>query len=183
MRTPSSRTEAVLLAMLLLAAIAAGCGDLSSERRGGRALPDLTAGAGGGEALPDAGTSAGSNEGGAAGAVDVPPVAFCEAYAIINCVCQQCHQSPPLNGAPIPLMTYEDTQAPFPLATSSRRVWQTMQSVVASDFMPYTGNAKVMPPVQPLTPEQKSTLLTWLMEGAHDEGGTDCPMNCDWSKP
>ena len=177
---PRSFAKTASVAWLLMAAIGLGCGDQSSERRGGQAVPDLTAGSG--ELPPDAG-SAGASEGGAAGSDGAPPVAFCDAYAIINCVCQQCHQNPPRNGAPIPLLTYEDTQAPFPLETSSRRVWQTMQTVIGNDFMPYRGNAKVMPPVQPLSAEQKRTLLTWLTEGARDEGGRDCSMKCDWSKP
>ncbi|MEO8902798.1 MAG: hypothetical protein ABI627_14840 [Polyangiaceae bacterium] len=107
---------------------------------------------------------------------------WCEAYKIINCSCQQCHQNPPLNGAPIPLMTYADTQAPFPAPTSEEKVWQNMQSVVRLRFMPYTADATVMPPVKPLTEAQYDTLLAWLAQGAHAEGGRDCPQTCDWAK-
>jgi hypothetical protein len=68
------------------------------------------------------------------------------------------------------------------MPTSEKRVWQEMQIVIADRSMPYTGDMTIMPPVQPLTDEQQNTLLTWLAEGAHDEGGQACPMTCDWSK-
>jgi hypothetical protein len=109
-------------------------------------------------------------------------VQWCEAYKIINCTCQQCHQNPPLHGAPIPLMTYADTQAPFPKATSPGTVWQEMQGVIGNRFMPFTGDATVMPPVQPLTDAQQATILAWLSQGATDLGGQKCTMTCDWSK-
>jgi len=150
-----------------------GCGDQSSERRGGAGMPNLTAGAGG--MLSEAGASGG---GGAAADGLVP---WCAAYKVINRVCQQCHQNPPVNGAPIPLMTYADTQAHLP-ASSANAVWMTALGYVSSGFMPFTGDPSVVPPVKPLTAEQKDTLLTWLNQGALDVGGTDCPMGWDWSK-
>jgi hypothetical protein len=110
------------------------------------------------------------------------PVTWCAAYKVINCSCQQCHQNPPLHGAPIPLMIYADTQAPFPTPMSSGTVWQEMQTVVGNRFMPFTGDPTVMPPVQPLSDDQRNTLLTWLSEGATDAGGQNCVNSCDWSK-
>jgi hypothetical protein len=174
-------------------ALHTGCSDQGTERKGGGDVPDLTAGnaptAGSGQTAgnaPMAGASAesgagGAAEGGSAGVVGSGLVPWCDTYKIINCVCQQCHQNPPLNGAPIPLMTYEDTQAPFPLPSSKNQVWQTMQTVIANRFMPYTGDPSVKPPVQPLTDEQQNLMLTWLKEGAHAEGGTKCSATCDWS--
>ncbi len=177
----------ILVGLLLAVAslsLYAGCGDQSSERHGGGGIPDLTAGgapiSGGGQTSESG--AAGASEGGAAGEPPMSgPVPWCDAYKVINCVCQQCHQNPPVNGAPIPLMTYEDTQAPYPFATSTKKVWQEMQLVVGTGFMPYTADPMVMPPVKPLADEPKHTLLTWLMEGGRDEGGTDCPQTCDWS--
>jgi len=128
------------------------------------------------------GCSASKSDGMSAGDGGPEPVTWCEAYKIINCVCQQCHQNPPLHGAPIPLMTYADTQAPFPNATSSGTVWQEMQGVVGNRFMPFTGDKTVMPPVQRLTDEQQATIMTWLSQGATDLGGQSCPMTCDWSQ-
>jgi hypothetical protein len=108
------------------------------------------------------------------------PVKWCDAYKIINCSCQQCHQNPPLHGAPIPLVTYADTQAPFGKPPGT--VWQEMQGVIGNHFMPFTGDPTVMPPVQPLTDEQQATMLTWLSQGATDSDEQNCAMICDWSK-
>jgi hypothetical protein len=33
----------------------------------------------------------------------------------------------------------------------------------------------LMPPVEPLTADEKTTLLGWLEQGAKPVGGTDCP--------
>ncbi len=177
-----------MLAVAPVAVIAlySGCSDQASERRGGGEIPDLTAGSGM-IVSAEAGAGGALGEAGAAGAAAVPPpVPWCAAYKVINCVCQQCHQNPTINGAPVdvPLVTYDDTQAPYGVASLNRKVWQEMQTVIKSGFMPFTGleDPPVSPPVQPLDAERKATLLTWLAEGAHDEGGQDCPMACDWTK-
>jgi hypothetical protein len=152
-------------------ALYTGCGDQSTDRKGGGEIPDLVAG----------GAGARGAEGGAAGSLGVGLVPWCDAYKVVNCVCQQCHQDPTVNGAVMPLMTYEDTQAPFPLATSATLVWQRMQAAVKSGSMPETSNPSVVPPVEPLTEAERQTLLDWFAQGAHDEGGRDCPMTCDWT--
>lgn len=173
MLTAFARPTRVLIGTAFAAALLAlhtGCGEQSSERKGGGDIPDLSAGSGSGD------------DGGAPGGATGELVPWCDAYKIVNCVCQQCHQNPTLNGAAMPLMTYEDTQAPFPTATSSTLVWQKMQTAVASGLMPETGNPSVVPAVKPLSSAQRSTLLNWLAQGAHDEGGRDCPMTCDWGK-
>ena len=161
MLTALARSTRGLIGATLSAAVIVlytGCGDQSSERKGGGDIPDLSA----------------------AGAQSAELVPWCDAYKVINCVCQQCHQNPTLNGAAMPLMTYEDTQAPFPLATSSTLVWQRMQVAIRSGSMPETSNPSVEPPVKPLSDAQRSTLLDWLAQGAHDEGGSDCPKSCAW---
>ena len=160
-----SRVLLGIASVAALVALYAGCAssDVNTNRQGGPLPP-----------IPEAGLHEASLS-------DVP-VPWCAAYQIINCVCQQCHQNPPLNGAPIPLMTYADTQAPFPLATSKNHVWQTMQNVVSTRFMPYMGDKTVMPVVLPLDDDDYDTLLSWLAQGAVDLGGQDCPMTCDWSK-
>jgi hypothetical protein len=129
------------------------------------------------------GVAAGAaGDGGTSGTAGSGAVSWCQAYKLINCVCQQCHQNPTLHGAAMPLMTFEDTQVPFPYPTSTATVWQTMQGVIANRFMPYTGDSSVMPLVKPLTDEQRGTLLAWLAQGATAAGGAVCPMTCDWSK-
>jgi hypothetical protein len=147
-----------------LMALYAGCAsnDVSTNRQGGGPLPPIP-------------------EGGAEAMISDVPVPWCSAYRIINCVCQQCHQNPPIHGAPVPLMTYDDTQAPVS-ATSTKKVWQTAQDYVLSRFMPYRGDSTVMPPVLPLSDADYDTLLSWFAQGATDLGGQDCPMECDWSK-
>lgn len=54
-----------------------------------------------------------------------------------------------------------------------------MLDAVAKDFMPFVAlnepPTNLMPPVEPLTVDEKATLLGWLEQGALPEGGTDCP--------
>jgi hypothetical protein len=73
-------------------------------------------------------------------------------------------------------LTYEDTQAGW---TLEKDVHDVMLDAVGRDFMPYVAlndpPTSLMPPVEPLTEEEKATLLGWLMQGALPEGGTDCP--------
>jgi hypothetical protein len=107
--------------------------------------------------------------GGQSGAPSVP-VRFCQAEKVLHEVCQRCHQDPPLNGAPFPLVTYADTQV-VPMDGIPR--WQRMERAVESGFMPLRG-LDLDPPVEELTCEQRSTLLGWLRQCAPPEGGTDC---------
>ncbi len=146
------------------AAIVGACGshDPQITRRGG-SLPD-------GDPMPVFVSS------------DVP-VPWCAAYQVLNTVCQQCHQNPPINGAPIPLLTYADTQAQF--FSTEFTVHEVMYQVVLDDEMPYRGTAAdggaILPKVRPLTPQEKYTLLSWLNQGATNLGGEDCPMVYDWA--
>ncbi|MEI9950076.1 MAG: hypothetical protein WDO74_14170 [Pseudomonadota bacterium] len=170
MLTALARSTRALIGTTFTAAALAlytGCGDQSTERKGGDDIPDLNAGSG-------------ASDAGAGGAGVGGLVPWCEAYKIVNCVCQQCHQNPTRYGAAMPLMTYEDTQLPFPSATSSTFVWQKMRTAVGSGFMPETSNPSVVPAVQPLTDAQRDTLLDWLDQGAHDLGGRTCPTGCNW---
>jgi hypothetical protein len=83
--------------------------------------------------------------------------------------CQRCHGDPRANGAPFPLLTYEDTQV-----IDGRGVprFQRMREAVESGYMPATF-LDLEPPVAPLEPDEKTLLLAWL---AHGEavGGTRC---------
>lgn len=147
----------VLLPALLCASLlglSCSSGDTSLQRRGGP-LPDTDGGAGNaGELIP-----------------------FCDALKVIQAKCQRCHQDPPRNGAPVPFLTYDDTQARY--GTSEFKYSDVMLSAVQDDLMPYVvlneGATPIMPPVEPLTASEKATLLGWLKQGALPEGGTDCP--------
>lgn len=70
--------------------------------------------------------------------------------------CEPCHQSPTLNHAPFPLMSYEDTQHSFGINGQLR--WQRMAQVVEPAFLPH------MPPSnQPqLTVDELNTLRSWF---------------------
>lgn len=99
-------------------------------------------------------------------------VQFCEAFKVMK-VCRRCHEAVPNPvGAPFPLQTWEDTQQLY----FDQPIWQHMISAVEIDFMPLRTKPieLVDPPIQPLDPGCKNTLLTWLRQGAQPIGGTDC---------
>jgi hypothetical protein len=81
------------------------------------------------------------------------------------------------NGAPVAFLDVEDFQAPYYETEFSWR--EVAIDRVERDVMPYValngGPMPVMPPVEPLTVDEKATLLGWLQQGALPEGGTDCP--------
>jgi hypothetical protein len=136
-----------------------GCSsDAKLERRGGP-LPD-----------PEGNDAAGGADSG-------PPIPFCAALTVIRAKCQRCHQDPPQNGAPAPFLTYADTQAQY--FNTEFKYSDLMLDDVAKDFMPLVAlndpPTNLMPPVEPLTADEKATLLGWLKQGAKPEGGTDCP--------
>jgi len=110
------------------------------------------------------------------GSANGDAVKWCDALAVIKAKCQRCHQDPLQNGAPMPLLTYDDTQATW---SSTQAVHDVMLDVVDRGIMPYvTLNDppnSLMPPVEPLTSTEKATLLGWLKQGALPAGGTACP--------
>jgi hypothetical protein len=150
------------LAVLCLALVGCSSEDPVVERRGGP-LPEPA------EPAP----------GGSSGAAGSPPgegeaIAFCDALVVVRAKCQRCHTEPPKNGAPIPFLTYEDFQAPYGNGTYA----QVARRKVEEGTMPYVylnDPPRITPPVQPLTAQEKETLLGWLQQGATPEGGTDCP--------
>ena len=114
---------------------------------------------------------------GAAGKPSVDAdIRFCDALAVIRAKCQRCHTDPPQQGAPVPFLTYEDTQAPY---GASETYADRMLIAVEGDIMPPVGfndpPVSIKPPVEPLTINEKATLLGWLKQGAKPVGGTDCP--------
>lgn len=103
---------------------------------------------------------------------------FCDAEAVLVAKCQRCHGETQQNGAPFPLVTYEDTQVDAPTFTDAeRKRYDQMQYVIEIDFMPYMA-LTLDPPVQPLTCEEKTTLLEWLETGSPPppEDDPDCSM-------
>lgn len=145
------------------------------ERRGGP-IPEPTqevpgaAGAPGGVAGAPMGDAGAAGEGGGG-------ITFCAALEVARAKCQRCHSNPLQNGAPVPFVTYEDFQAPY--GSSGITYGEAAIRLVKEDIMPYVflndPPTSLMPPVEPLTAEEKATLLGWLEQGAKPEGGTACP--------
>ncbi len=73
-------------------------------------------------------------------------------------ICQNCHQMPPVRGAPFPFLTYEDTQQTY---FGDIKRWQRMSQVIEPD------DAVHMPPrtatdIPQPTDQQLDTLRTWF---------------------
>ncbi len=123
--------------------------------------------------LPDASNDASTDS--EAGAL----VPFCEAFKVMK-VCRRCHEPVPNRvGTPFALLSWEDTQQDY----VGEPVWHHMINVLEIDFMPLrTLPIEIInPPIQPLDPTCKNTLLTWLRQGAQPVGGTDCDrdLSCE----
>jgi hypothetical protein len=126
--------------------------------------------------LPDAADGAVSDGADGEASILIP---FCEAFRVMK-VCRRCHEAVPNPvGAPFPLQTWEDTQQLY----VGEPIWRHMISAVEIDFMPLRTKPieLVNPPIQPLDPTCKNTLLTWLRQGAQPVGGTDCnpDLSCE----
>ncbi|HEX6274157.1 MAG TPA: hypothetical protein VFZ53_14010 [Polyangiaceae bacterium] len=161
---PAPRTLAGLVWLVVLGACSVHEPEL--ERRGGP--------------VPDSGTtpkppSCASDGAGGEGGVPATPIRFCQAERVLRESCQRCHQDPPVHGAPFALVTYADTQQPF---FGEQLRWERMREVVEADIMPPL-RTRLDPPVEPLSCEQKATLLGWLRQCATAEGGMDCEGRSD----
>lgn len=149
-----------MLLGVMLMGLGVACAEDPEVEREGRPLP------------PD------PSKGGSDGDGDGPKVTFCAAFEVVTAKCQRCHTDPPKFGAPVPFLSIDDFHRPYGGA-DSKEYFQAAIEQVEGDFMPYTAlndpPTSLMPPVEPLTGDEKATLLSWLKQGAKDEGGTDCP--------
>jgi uncharacterized membrane protein len=95
---------------------------------------------------------------------------WCQVQTVLEQKCQRCHTDPPDNGAPFPLVTYEDTQV-----VDRREIsrLQRMHDAVESEYMPATW-MKLDPPVQGLTANERAVILDWASAGGEPTGGTSC---------
>lgn len=159
--------------LLLLASLA-----ISSSLAGCEASDDENCVAGPcGQPPPseDGGGGAGAGTGGAGGAGggevcaptpetgDLP----CAVYEALKAKCYTCHTDPTANGAPFPLLTYEDTRGVY----GSKQRWERMGPAIKSGFMPLGA-------APDLTEEEKQVLLDWLDACALPEAeGAGC--GCD----
>lgn len=96
---------------------------------------------------------------------------------VIEDKCQRCHGDPLQHGAPVAFLTVDDFQARY--FDSDSKWWQVAAQQVESDAMPFvvlnTLPDPIMPPVEPLTPDEKATLLGWLKAGAMGNDDASCP--------
>jgi hypothetical protein len=81
----------------------------------------------------------------------------CDADRVVANRCRGCHSSPPVYGAPMPLVAYEDFHAPAK-SDPTKKVWELMKLRINDVRKP-------MPPGG-MTREQKSPLEAWLDGGA-----------------
>lgn len=106
------------------------------------------------------------------------PGEFCDAFAIIREKCVRCHGSPPSHGAPFSLDSYDATQVPSRDGKTIRA--DRMGQVIASGFMPLK-SLRLDPPVEPLSCEEKATILEWVARGAPPPPEDD--PDCDEARP
>jgi hypothetical protein len=88
--------------------------------------------------------------------------------------CTRCHQSPPLYGAPMPLMTWADTQAPA-VSDPSKKVYELMASRIHDAQDP-------MPPMGLLPAPELAVIDSWVAAGAPSSDET-CSTNTDGGLP
>jgi cytochrome c5 len=146
-----ARMKVVWFCALMIAAASYGC----SGSNGG----DEPAGA--------AGSTAAGGTGGQGGSTPELP---CAVQQVIAAKCERCHGDPLRNGAPVRIANWEDTQRNY----GPRPLHEAMLEVVEIDFMPPVG-LEASPPIEPLTDEEKETLVGWLKDGAAPVIGTTCP--------
>ncbi len=119
--------------------------------------------------LPVGEVGGAATEDGAPATPSLGDASWCLARAVLEEACQRCHGATPDQGAPFPLVSYEDTQV---VSRSGKPRFELIGEVVASDFMPAT-YITLDPQVLPLDPDDKATLLAWVEAGGADELGCE----------
>jgi hypothetical protein len=112
-----------------------------------------------GAAVTGGSGGAGNGAAGAGGFAGARPASNlpCDVQAVLKARCQPCHQNPPLNGAPMPLLTWSDVYGKA----------DEMHAKLSADEMP--------PPGAPdLSRDQASTLFTYLSLGTPPAGTLTC---------
>lgn len=111
---------------------------------------------------PPAGTGGTGGSGGSGGTGGSTTNPFCAVKTVLQAKCQSCHNNPPNSGAPMPLVTYADTQANSVI--SGQPIWQLVKSRVAAGTMPPANAA-------PATDQDKAVIAAWNGSGSDDCGG------------
>jgi len=91
----------------------------------------------------------------------------CDVDAVLEKACRKCHASPPLYGAPMPLVTAADLHMPAK-TNAARKVFELVPERVNDDAnpMPEAPNAR-------LSAADRATLAAWVANGA-PAGTTQC---------
>jgi hypothetical protein len=113
---------------------------------------------GSGPGSTDGAAPPGSSTPGAGGGSGASGALPCDVERVLQQRCQSCHQRPPLFGAPMPLLTWSDTQAPA--LSGQGAVRQMMKSKIENGLMPPPST-----PSGPLSAAEKATLVAWLEAG------------------
>jgi hypothetical protein len=98
----------------------------------------------------------------------------CDVGAVLAAKCQVCHTVPRKNGAPFPLLSYEQTHEQF--GTTALLKWQRMAQVIEPGNLPH------MPPADhpQLDPGDFATLHAWFNQCAPPvPEGSGCDANED----
>jgi hypothetical protein len=94
--------------------------------------------------------------------VSIPPGATplpCDVDAVLQAHCQSCHQNPPINAAPMPLLTWQQLQAPSH-SDPSTPVYKMVGKRIHDDQAPMP-----QPPNPRLSSADTATLDTWIAAG------------------
>ena len=157
-RTGQVRLTYVLLLSAAVASAVSACGTGSAASPTFEPVSDDDSGSSGSTLLQDA--SAGAVAAAFVQCGSSPPPATgnipADVAAILTSRCQTCHQMPPVNGAPFPLLTYDNVHQLF---GGTIPIYQEMYILTRPDgqpHMPY-GSAPQ------LTADQLATLGNWLL--------------------
>ena len=161
---PARRLTLTGLAMTLVLQ-ATACDDAPEAMVPDAAMPDAAADrvpeADPGDGLAPADvTDAANAAGDATDAAAVAGYFPCAVEAVLKAKCHTCHVMPPINGAPMSLLTWAATQN-VASGSATIRIWQQASAYVASGYMPF-----ITSPTGPLTDAEKAILLPWLQDGA-----------------
>lgn len=84
----------------------------------------------------------------------------CDVDQVLADKCRRCHGSPSRNGAPLVFYKWSELHAEY----LGEPVYKRLGRAVQTGFMP--NRIPANPPVEPLSPAEKQTLLTWVAAGA-----------------
>jgi Copper type II ascorbate-dependent monooxygenase, C-terminal domain/Copper type II ascorbate-dependent monooxygenase, N-terminal domain len=124
-------------------------------------------GSGGSTGSPGPGGSGGAG-GSAAASADVAGATGqmpCDVASVVRTRCAGCHQTPPLFGAPMPLLNIDHFQQ---AAKNSQKIWEVARMRVEVGTMPPSSAPQ-------LSVAEKTALLAWLGQGAPAVTGSNCP--------